>query len=382
MFAADIQHILTQYDYSLRKDKIANQPIFPRDHSKLLTFNRHNGALENYFFYELVNLLSDNDVLVLNETKVFSARLLGKKQSGGKVELLLIKQVALDTFEAISKPGLKLGQKLFFPRRSFLDSDASLSADLDFADFLQALVVFRDEASAKVQVKFNQAGADLLAEIDLCGFTPLPPYIHPAQPEKIIKEEYQTVYAKTAGSAAAPTAGLHFTEELLNQLEKKGVQIEKVTLHVGLGTFAKLTTEDLKTKTLHSEYYEITAATANRLNQAKKAGKRIIAVGTTSTRTLESAVLLSASQKELLPVSQETKLFINPPYKFNFVDALITNFHLPKSSLLMLVSAFCSSPNTKEKFQNFLDSKLGQAYTYALQNNYRFFSFGDAMFIY
>ncbi len=381
MFEDNLQDVLAKYDYPLDEKKIANQPVFPRDTSKLLVLDRQTGALEDRRFYELANFLSDKDVLVLNETKVFAARLPGKKQSGGKVELLLIKQINLDTFEAISKPGLKMGQRLFFPRRSFLESDGSLSADLDFSDFLQAEVIFRDENSAKVQVRFNQSNATLLAEIDLCGFTPLPPYIKPTQNEDEIKAEYQTVYAKEEGSAAAPTAGLHFTEELLAKLKQKGVQIEKITLHVGLGTFAKLTSENLASKTLHSEYYEITAEVADRLNQAKKAGKRIIAVGTTTTRSLESAVLLSASQRELSAAAQETNIFIDPPYQFNFVDALITNFHLPKSSLLMLVSAFCSIPNTRQEFTDFLHSKIGQAYLHALENDYRFFSFGDAMLI-
>ncbi len=381
MFDADIQDILAKYDYPLCEEQIANEPASPRDHSKLLRISRQTGKLQDYHFYDLPDLLTANDVLVLNETKVFSARLLGKKQSGGKVELLLIKQDNLNTFEAISKPGLKMGQRLFFPRRNLLDDAGNLSADLDTSDFLQAEVIWRDTESAKVQVRFSQSGASLLSEIDLCGFTPLPPYIHPTQTEEKIKEEYQTVYAKEEGSAAAPTAGLHFTEELLSKLQAKGVQIEKVTLHVGLGTFAKLTSENLENKTLHSEYYEITAETAQRLNQAKKAGKRIIAVGTTSTRTLESAVLLSQNHQELLAAAKETNIFIDPPYKFNFIDALITNFHLPKSSLLMLVSAFCTAPNTTEEFTNFLATSVGQAYTHALAHDYRFFSFGDAMLI-
>lgn len=381
MFDDHLQDILAKYDYPLDEKKIANQPAFPRDASKLLILDRQTGVITDHHFHELANFLSDQDVLVLNETKVFAARLLGKKQSGGKTELLLIKQVGLDSFEAISKPGLKMGQKLFFPRRNFLESDVSLSADLDLTDFLQAEVIFRDENSAKVQVKFNQSGINLLREIDLCGFTPLPPYIKPTQSEEEIKAEYQTVYAKQEGSAAAPTAGLHFTKELLTKLKQKGVQIEKITLHVGLGTFAKLTSENIGSKTLHSEYYEISQEVADRLNQAKNFGKRIIAVGTTTTRSLESAVLLSASKKEILAVAQETNIFIDPPYQFNFVDSLITNFHLPKSSLLMLVSAFCSVPNNKQEFIDFLSSSIGQAYLHALENDYRFFSFGDAMFI-
>lgn len=381
MFDDNLQDILDKYDYPLDEKKIANQPAFPRDSSKLLILNRQTGAIKDHHFYELADFLSDQDVLVLNETKVFAARLLGKKQSGGKAELLLIKQIGLDSFEAISKPGLKMGQKLFFPRRSFLENDGSLSADLDFTDFLQAEVIFRDENSAKVQVKFNQNGINLLREIDLCGFTPLPPYIKATQSEEEIKEEYQTVYAKEEGSAAAPTAGLHFTEELLDKLKQKGVQIEKITLHVGLGTFAKLTSENLSSKTLHSEYFEISKEVADRLNQAKKLGKRIISVGTTTIRSLESAVLLSASKKEILAIAKETNIFIDPPYQFNFVYGLITNFHLPKSSLLMLVSAFCSAPNTKQEFTDFLSSSIGQAYLHALENDYRFFSFGDAMLI-
>lgn len=381
MFDDDLRNVLDRYDYLLDEKKIANQPTFPRDASKLLILDRQNGTIEDRHFYELVDFLSDQDVLVLNETRVFAARLLGKKQTGGKAELLLIKQIGLDSFEAISKPGLKMGQKLFFPRRSFLENDGSLCADIDFADFLQAEVFFRDENSAKVQVKFNQSGINLLREIDLCGFTPLPPYIKPTQNEEEIKAEYQTVYAKQEGSAAAPTAGLHFTEELLVKLKQKGVQIEKITLHVGLGTFAKLTSENLASKTLHSEYYEISKEVADRLNQAKDSGKRIIAVGTTTTRSLESAVLLSASKKEILAVAQETNIFIDPPYQFSFIDALITNFHLPKSSLLMLVSAFCSAPNTRQEFADFLSSSIGQAYLHALENDYRFFSFGDAMLI-
>lgn len=382
MFDDNIEAILDKYNYSLTDDKIANEPVSPRDTSKLLTLNRNNGQIEDHYFYELADLLSNNDVLVINETKVFAARLLGRKQSGGKVELLLIKQVDLDTFEAISKPGLKLGQKLYFPRRSFSSTDQDLFSDLDTNDFLQAEVILRDELSAKVKVRFNRSGANLLAEIDLCGFTPLPPYIHFKQTEEKIREEYQTVYAREEGSAAAPTAGLHFTEGLLAKLNEKGVQIERITLHVGLGTFAKLTSQNLSNKTLHSEYYEVSEEVAERLNQAKKNGKRIIAVGTTTTRTLESVVLLSDSKKELIPSAAETNIFIDPPYQFNFIDALITNFHLPKSSLLMLVSAFCSTPNTKQEFSDFSKLSIGQAYQHALDNNYRFFSFGDGMFIY
>lgn len=369
--------VLAKYDYPLDEKQIANEPVFPRDHSKLLLLNRHSGEITDRHFYDLLEILTPNDVLVLNETKVFAARILGKKRSGGKVELLLIKQEGTDLFSAISKPGLKNGQQLFFPRRELQHQAFDLANDLNLEDFLEARVVWRDPDSAKIKVQFNLSGVELLNEIDRCGLTPLPPYIKPTQSEEQIKDEYQTVYAKNLGSAAAPTAGLHFTDDLLSKLIDKGVQIEKVTLHVGLGTFAKLTIENLQDKTLHSEYYEISQEVATRLNEAKQKGRRIIAVGTTSTRSLESAVANGFLQAR----AEETKIFIDPPYKFQFVDALLTNFHLPKSSLLMLVSAFCSAPNTKNEFTNFLETTVGLAYSHALQNDYRFFSFGDAMFI-
>lgn len=369
--------VLAKYDYPLDEKQIANEPVFPRDHSKLLLLNRHSGEIADRHFYDLWEILTPNDVLVLNETKVFAARILGKKRSGGKVELLLIKQEGTDLFSAISKPGLKNGQQLFFPRRELQHQAFDLANDLNLEDFLQAQVVWRDPDSAKIKVQFNLSGVELLNEIDRCGLTPLPPYIKPTQSEEQIKDEYQTVYAKNLGSAAAPTAGLHFTDDLLTKLIGKGVQIEKVTLHVGLGTFAKLTSENLQDKTLHSEYYEISQEVATRLNEAKQKGRRIIAVGTTSTRSLESAVVNGFLQAR----AEETKIFIDPPYKFQFVDALLTNFHLPKSSLLMLVSAFCSAPNTKSEFTSFLETTVGLAYSHALQNDYRFFSFGDAMFI-
>lgn len=372
-----LSEVLSRYDYPLVEEQIANEPVFPRDHSKLLVLNRSSGDIADRHFYDLLEILTSNDVLVLNETKVFAARLLGKKKSGGKVELLLIKQEGTDLFTAISKPGLKSGQELFFPRRELEQQTFDLADDLSLEDFLQAQVVWRDPDSAKVKVQFNLSGVDLLNEIDRCGLTPLPPYIKPTQSEDEIKDEYQTVYAKNIGSAAAPTAGLHFTDELLAKLIAKGVQVEKITLHVGLGTFAKLTSENLQNKILHSEYYEISQEVAVRLNEAKQKGRRIIAVGTTSTRSLESATIDGKLQAR----AQETKIFIDPPYQFQFVDALLTNFHLPKSSLLMLVSAFCSFPNTEKEFTSFLESTVGLAYSHALQNNYRFFSFGDAMFI-
>ena len=379
---SNLEEILTNFDFVLAKERIAQSPVIPRDHSKLLLVDRNEKSIKDAIFYQIVDLLDENDVLVLNETKVFPARLLGKKETGGKVELLLLKQLTNDSWEAISKPGLKKGQKLFFLKRDFKESLKKGLLDFDEEmEKLEAVVIEREENSAKVKIQFNKSGINLLEEIDACGVMPLPPYIHSKQTENEIRDEYQTVFAKHFGSAAAPTAGLHFTDEIFAKLRAKAVQIEKVTLHVGLGTFAKLTEENLKNKTLHHEFYQIDQKTAENLNKAKEKGKRIIAVGTTTTRTLESAVLLSENKKQLVAGARDTNIFIDPPYKFNFVDALITNFHLPKSSLLMLVSAFSSFPNTDEEFITFKDSLLGQAYQHALDNNYRFFSFGDAMFI-
>jgi S-adenosylmethionine:tRNA ribosyltransferase-isomerase len=378
---SSLDQVLANFDFHLDKNKIAQAPAIPRDHSKLLLVNRQQNSIKDSIFYQITDYLGDNDVLVLNETKVFPARLLGKKETGGKVELLLLKQLSNNFWEAISKPGLKEGQRLFFLRRE--SKKALQNGFLELADLekLEAVVVKREANSAKVEVEFNKSGINLLEEIDACGIMPLPPYIHSKQSENEIRDEYQTVFAKHIGSAAAPTAGLHFTGEVFAKLLEKGVQIEKVTLHVGLGTFAKLTEENIKNKTLHHEFYQIDQETVERLNQAKKSGKRIIAVGTTSTRTLEAAVLESQSKEDLVAGARDTNIFIDPPYQFNFVDALITNFHLPQSSLLMLVSALVSHPNTEEKFTNFQDSLLGKAYQHALDNDYRFFSFGDAMFI-
>ena len=379
---SNLEEVLANFDFNLAKEKIAQVPAVPRDHSKLLLVNREEKSIKDAIFYQIKDLLGENDVLVLNETKVFPARLLGKKITGGKVELLLLKQLGNDSWEAISKPGLKEGQKLFFLRRDVQESLEKGLLDFDTEiERLEAIVIKREQNSAKVEVKFNQSGVRLLEEIDVCGIMPLPPYIHSKQSESEIRDEYQTVFAKNFGSAAAPTAGLHFTDEIFSKLKEQGVEIEKVTLHVGLGTFAKLTEENLENKTLHHEFYQIDQETVNRLNQAKNVGKRIIAVGTTTTRTLESAVLLSEDKKNLVAGARDTNIFIDPPYKFNFIDALITNFHLPKSSLLMLVSALVSTPNTDEPFNDFKDSLLGKAYQHALDNDYRFFSFGDAMFI-
>jgi len=339
---------IKDYSYYLPPNLIANKPTSKRDHCRLLTLDKSTGKIDHLHFFNLIDLLGPNDVLVLNQSKVFPARIFGKKDSGGQIEILLIRQIKSDQWLAISKPRPQIGKKIFFDHQ------------------LVGEVIKSEPETGEIILKFNFKHDQIFKVLDQIGHTPIPPYIKSVQTEKQIRSEYQTVYAKPVGSAAAPTAGLHFTKELLTKLIKKGVQIEYVTLHVGLGTFQNLRPENLESKTLHSEFYEIKPSVAQRLNRAKKDGKRIIAVGTTSVRTLESAF----NKDGLNPGDNSTQIFIFPPYKFKFVDALITNFHLPESSLLMLVSAF----STREKILN--------AYQEAINNKYRFFSFGDAMFIY
>ena len=381
------------FSFELPENLIANKPEKKRDHCRLLSLNKTTNEINHLVFSDLINLLGSNDVLVLNQSKVFPARLFGQKSTGGKFEILLLRQLSSSTWLAISKPRLTINQELSFGHR------------------LNGKVIKSNKDNGQIEIEFNQKHQQFLQTLDLIGHTPLPPYINSKETETEVRKEYQTVYAKELGSAAAPTAGLHFTKKLLSDLKKKGIQIEYVTLHVGLGTFQNLRPENIATKTLHQEFYEIKPEVATRLNLAKQQGKRIIAVGTTSVRTLESASTINNeflknseftifdglerashihqpkkcvkknfenSQKNynenikyfLQPGKSSTQIFIYPPYEFKFVDALITNFHLPESSLLMLVSAFTS----KDIILN--------AYQQAINNKYRFFSFGDAMFIF
>ena len=340
---------INDYSYSLPQELIANQPSRLRDHCRMLCLDQKTGQIDHCQFYQLVDLIGPNDILVLNQSKVFPARLFGKKDSGGEIELLLIRQLKSDTWLSISKPRPSVGKKIFF------DHD------------LIGEVIKSDASDGQIEIKFNFKNEKFFQILDKIGHTPIPPYISSSQTEQQIRSEYQTVYATQTGSAAAPTAGLHFTKKLLTQLKTKGVQIEYVTLHVGLGTFQNLRPENIESKTLHSEFYEIKPSVAKRLNLAKKTGKRIIAVGTTSVRTLESAI---DQNNQIIAGKKSTNIFIYPPYQFKFIDALITNFHLPESSLLMLVSAFAGK------------EKIFHAYDEAIKNKYRFFSFGDAMFIF
>lgn len=340
---------INDYNYNLPKNLIANQPSHKRDYCRLLCLDKRLNRITHQHFYDLTNLLGPNDVLVLNQSKVFPARIFGKKDSGGDIEILLIRQLESNIWLAISKPRPKIGKKITF--------DKNLIGD----------VVKSNPLTGQIEIKFNIKGAKIYQILNKIGHTPLPSYINSHQKEFQLRREYQTVYATKIGSAAAPTAGLHFTKNLLSKLSNKGVQVEFITLHVGLGTFQNLRSENIKTNTLHTEFYEIKSSTATSLNLAKKMGKRIIAVGTTTVRTLESAINLEG---EIQPGANSTNIFIYPGFKFKFINALITNFHLPKSSLLMLVSAFSGQ------------EKTFFAYQQAIKKKYRFFSFGDAMFIY
>ena len=336
----------SDFDYELPLERIAQTPVYPRDSSRLLVFDRNKPNLEHKRFYNVIDYLNEGDVLVINDTKVLPARIFAHTVNGGRVEVLLLKRRSIDEWEVLVKPGKK----------------AKPGVELVVNKELKLKVIDNEVQSGGRIVKFEYQGVfeDVLSRV---GEMPLPPYIT----EKLKDQSrYQTVYAKTEGSSAAPTAGLHFTPELLEKIEKKGVKIARVLLHVGLGTFRPVKAEDITEHHMHSEYFEVSENSANIINQAKQNGKRIIAVGTTSVRTLESA---TDENGKVLATKGDTQIFIYPPYKFKSVDALITNFHLPKSTLLMLVSSF----TTREK--------MLEVYKQAVDNEYRFFSFGDAMFI-
>ncbi|HOX96007.1 MAG TPA: tRNA preQ1(34) S-adenosylmethionine ribosyltransferase-isomerase QueA [Candidatus Woesebacteria bacterium] len=350
---------LSDFQYDLPQEFIGQKAIEPRDSCRLLVVNRKTKQISSHIFRDLVKILDKNIVLVINDTKVFPARLYGRKETGGKLEILLLSQTGVDSYRAIAKGKLHPNIKIIFSE--------------DFFAIIEQ--IYED---GEIELKFNLSGSDLFDQIDKIGHTPLPPYIHSNAKEEILREQYQTVYAREKGSAAAPTAGLHFTEKLLSDLKEKGIEVEKVTLHVGLGTFKPVTPEQITSKTLHTERYFLTEESAMRLNMAKKEGKKIIAVGTTSCRLLET---LSDKAGEIHSGQGETNIFIQPGYRYKFVDGLITNFHLPSTSLLMLVSALTLKPNTFENLVHFQDSLIGRAYQEAIKQKYKFFSFGDAMLI-
>ena len=337
---------INYFNYDLPENLIAQTPIENRSESKLLVMDRKTGELEDKTFKDILSYFNKGDVLVLNDTKVLPARIFGKKEeTGAHIELLLLKEIESDTWECLSRPFKRLKE----------------GTKITFSNDLSATVLEKKEEGL-VNVKFSYNGI-FIEQIEKIGLMPLPPYIH-----KSLKDQsrYQTVYAKYLGSAAAPTAGLHFTNELLKSLKEKGVEIEYVTLHVGLGTFRPVSENDITKHHMHSERYIMTKEVADRLNKAKEENRKIYAVGTTSTRTLES---IMNKYHKFTECNETTDIYIYPGYKFLAIDGLITNFHLPKSTLLMLVSAF----STRENILN--------AYKHAIENNYRFFSFGDAMFI-
>jgi S-adenosylmethionine:tRNA ribosyltransferase-isomerase len=339
---------VNDFDYNLPEELIAQTPLERRDSSKLLVMDKVSGGINHETFSNITSYLKKGDVLVLNDTKVIPARLIGiKEETGAVIELLLLKDLGSDTWECLSKPAkrLKVGTIVSF-------GDGILKAEV---------VEKREEGITLVKLLYK----DILMEIlDSLGTMPLPPYIH----EKLEDQgRYQTVYAKYSGSAAAPTAGLHFTKELLREIEDMGVIVTYVTLHVGLGTFRPVEVDNILEHKMHTEYYIMSEETANILNKAKDEGRRIIAVGTTSTRTIET--IASNNNGRFVACSGDTNIFIYPGYEFKGIDCLITNFHLPKSTLVMLVSALSSREN------------ILNAYQEAINNKYRFFSFGDSMFI-
>lgn len=338
---------LIDYDYYLPENLIGQTPAEPRDFSNLMIVDKKAKKTEDKKFYDIIDYLQEGDILVRNSTKVIPARLFGKKSSGGVLEILLIKRIELDTWECLLKPAkkLKLGQELFVG---------------DNNELIGKLVEIKDDGNRIIKFSYEGAFEEVL---DKLGKMPLPPYIVEALGEK---ERYQTVYAKKGESVAAPTAGLHFTKELLEKIEKKGVKIVDIYLQVGLGTFRPVQTDDVLDHKMHSEEFEIPEEACKIINEAKKNNRRIISVGTTTTRALESSV---NEKGELIPQKKDTDIFIYPGYKFKVVDALITNFHLPKSTLLMLVSAFADREFMLE------------VYKMAVEKEYHFFSFGDAMFI-
>lgn len=336
----------SSYFYNLPEELIAQKPIEPRDNSRLLLFCRQTEEIQDKHFYDILDFLHKGDVLVVNNTRVLPARLFGYKDTGAKIEILLQKRIDLTTWEVIARPFKRLKE----------------GTEIHFSENL-SLTVLEKKEYGECKVKFNFTGA-FEERLDEVGQVPLPPYIH----EKLKdKERYQTVYSKVEGSSAAPTAGLHFTNELLQKLQEKGVELIEVLLHVGLGTFRPVKEDDILNHNMHSEYIEMTQENADKINKAKAEGRRIIAVGTTSVRVLES---VATEEGRVKAYKGETSIFIYPSYKFKIVDALITNFHLPESTLIMLVSAFAGYDQTMK------------IYNHAVKEHYRFFSFGDAMFIY
>jgi len=337
---------LSDFNYYLPEELIAQTPIEKRDESRLMVLDKNTGEIEHKIFRDIIDYLQPGDCLVRNNTKVIPARLYGKKETGANVEFVLLKNLEGDIWEAMVRPGNKLhsGAKVIF-------GDGLLRAEI-----LETL----QDGTRKVKFEYDGIFNEILDKI---GLMPLPPYIHESLKDN---DRYQTVYAKYEGSAAAPTAGLHFTDELLKKIEEKGISIANVTLHVGIGTFRPVKEKNIEDHQMHTEHYYIKQEDADKINKAKLSGHRVIAVGTTSCRTIETI----ADEKGLVKACEgDTGIYIYPGYKFKCLDALITNFHLPESTLVMLVSALAGREN------------ILNAYNVAVKEKYKFFSFGDAMFI-
>lgn len=336
------------FDYYLPEELIAQVPIEPRDAARLMVLSKESGKLEHRVFSDLPDLLRPDDLLVLNDTRVIPARLIGvREDTGGKVEVLLLTRRGLNEWETLVKPGrrVKVGTKVVFGEGRLVGE-----------------VLAKTEFGGRL-IRFSFTGESFEAVLDELGEMPLPPYIHRQLDDP---ERYQTVYARESGSAAAPTAGLHFTPQLMERLKQRGIEMCYVTLHVGLGTFRPVNVERVEEHVMHAEFYRLPAETAEAVNRAKQQNRRVIAVGTTSTRALEAAAVRSLP---LQPHEGWTDIFIYPGYEFKVIDGLITNFHLPKSTLLMLVSALAGR------------EQILHAYEVAVQERYRFFSLGDAMLI-
>jgi S-adenosylmethionine:tRNA ribosyltransferase-isomerase len=363
---------LSEFFYKLPKELVAQKPVSPRDHSRLLVLDRAGGHVEHRHFFDLPKYLRRGDLLVLNDTKVFPARLIGKKEkTGGKVEVFLLRKTDLTPALSLQRRGSKgeVWQCLVGGKHRQAEQQ------IIFSKKLQGKILLR-QLDGTWLIGFNLIGKSFWTEINQIGEVPLPPYIKRNKPSKADEARYQTVYAdeKHLGSVAAPTAGLHFTPGILKKIKAVGVEPVYLTLHVGLGTFLPVKTENIKKHKMHAEWYEINKAVLARIVKAKKAGRRIIAVGTTSARVLETVF----SKKSLHGLSGWTDIFIYPGYKFKTVDALVTNFHLPESTLLMLVSAFAGQA---EKNKSAGLNKIKKTYREAVKKGYRFFSFGDAMLI-
>lgn len=338
---------VTDFDYYLPEELIAQTPIEKRDESRLMVLDKSKETIENKHFKDVIDYLEPGDVLVRNNTKVIPARLYGKKETGAKVEFLLLNNIEKDIWECIVRPGnkLRIGAKVYF-------GEGILQAEI--LDIMPG-------GTRKVEFHYEGIFNEILDKI---GLMPLPPYIHESLKEK---DRYQTVYAKYNGSAAAPTAGLHFTKELLTKIEEKGIEVANVTLHVGIGTFRPVKEDIVEAHKMHSEHFYIKQEDCDKINKAKKEGHRVIAVGTTSCRVLET---IADENGYVKPIESDTQIFIYPGYKFKCLDALITNFHLPQSTLIMLVSALAGK------------DFIMKAYKKAVEEKYRFFSFGDAMMIF